>query len=169
MLEEATPEDREQKQSQRKRQSQIAEKEHRGEELGRRRADDPRDADSAEHSDRRVKTQKEHSQQQAVKSIANSRGKSKEPKVHSQQQAVKNIANSRRKEHRRSAGRWERFKVWHSEGICRQKARQRRCRKAKRRLRQSRRQNRHRHPNLSAVTEPEVTGKFRTESEVGDS
>ena len=105
MLEEATPEDREQKQSQRKRQSQIAEKEHRGEELGRRRAEDLRDADSAEQSDRRVKTQKEHSQQQAVRSIANSRREE-----HTQQQGKikkkkrKSIANSRQSRASPTAG-----------------------------------------------------------------
>ena len=56
VLEEATPEDREQEKnhrSQRKRQRQIAEKEHRGEELGRRRAEDLREFHSAEQSDRR--------------------------------------------------------------------------------------------------------------------
>ena len=45
VLDEATPEDREQEKnhrSQRKRRSQIATQEHRGEELGRRRAEDLR-------------------------------------------------------------------------------------------------------------------------------
>ena len=63
------------------------------------------------------------------------------------------------------------------------KAKQRRCRKANQRPRQSRRQNRiqrrrlrrkpmakrNQHPNFSALrAEPEVAGKFRTESEVGN-
>ena len=61
-------------------------------------------------------------------------------------------------------------------------ARQRRCRKPDQRQRQTRRQNRqqkqrprgkstaerNRHPNLSTLTEPEVTWKFGAESEVGD-
>ena len=64
VLEEATPEDREEtgpqleepavKRSQRKRQSQIAEKEHESEELGRRPVEDPRESHSAGQSDRRA-------------------------------------------------------------------------------------------------------------------
>ena len=64
------------KSSQRKRQRQIAEKEHRGEELGRRRVEDPRESHSTEQSDR--------------KSVANSRQMStanSRREVHSQQQA----------------------------------------------------------------------------------
>ena len=64
VLEEATPEDREQRQnhsqkpvakrSRPKRQRQIAEKEHRGEELARRRAEDLPEVHSDEESDKDV-------------------------------------------------------------------------------------------------------------------
>ena len=49
------------------------------------------------------KERKQHGYEDRGKSIPNSRGKSKEPTEHSQQQASQ--------EHRRSGGRWERFKV----------------------------------------------------------
>ena len=51
---EPQPEEPVVKRSQRKRQRQIADKEHRGEELGRRRAEDLREAQSAEQSDKDV-------------------------------------------------------------------------------------------------------------------
>ena len=87
VLEEVTPEPQPEepvvKRCQRKRQRQIAEKE---EEVGRRRAEDLREAHSAEQGEKDVSRRKrahptageksilqEHSQQQAVKSIANSR------------------------------------------------------------------------------------------------
>ena len=70
------------KRSQRKRQSQIAEKEHRGEELGRRRAEDLREAHSAEQSDKEVSRRKRAQPTAGEKSIANCRREE-----HSQQQA----------------------------------------------------------------------------------
>ena len=67
--------------SQRKRQSQIAEKEHGGEELGRRIAEDPRESDSAEPRGRRAQPTA------GEKSTPNSRGESKEQKEQCQLQA----------------------------------------------------------------------------------
>ena len=80
------------KRGQRKRQSQIAEKEHRGEELGRRRVEDPRESHSTEQSDRKAQpTAGEkstvNSSQQQQKSIPNSRGESKEQSEQCQLQA----------------------------------------------------------------------------------
>ena len=69
------------KRSQRQRQSQIAEKEHRGEELGRRRVEDLRESHSAEQSDRRAQPTA------SEKSIPNSRGESKEQEEQCQLQA----------------------------------------------------------------------------------
>ena len=75
------------KRSQRKRQRKIAEKDHRDEELGRRRAEDPGEAHSTEQSDKDVSRSKRAQPTAGEKSIPNSRGKSKEPKKHGQQQA----------------------------------------------------------------------------------
>ena len=55
---EPQPEEPVAKRSQRKRQSQIAEKEHRGEELGRQRAEDLRESHSDEQSDKDVSRRK---------------------------------------------------------------------------------------------------------------
>ena len=94
------PEEPVMKRSQRKEQSQTAEKEHRGEELGRRRAEHLREAHSAEQSEKKVSRRK--------KSTANSRREE-----HTQQQArrahptagEKSTPNSRRKEHTQQQGR----------------------------------------------------------------
>ena len=77
------------KRSQRKRQCQIAEMEHRGEELRRRRAEDLRESHSTEQSDRRAQpTAAENSTANSrQKSIPNSRGESKEQKEQCQLQA----------------------------------------------------------------------------------
>ena len=69
------------KKSQRKRQSQRAEKEHRDEELGRQRAEDLRKYHSADQSDRRAQPTA------GEKSTANSRRESKEQKEQCQLQA----------------------------------------------------------------------------------
>ena len=106
MLEEATEEDRKKRQNHsqkrqwwkrrcRKRQRQIAEKEHRGEELERRRAEYLREAHSAEQSDKDVSRGKRaqptagnRAQQTAgEKSVHNSRGEWKEQKEQCQLQA----------------------------------------------------------------------------------
>ena len=69
------------KRSQRKRQIQIAEKEHRGEELGRRRAEGLREAHSAEQSGKEVSRRRRAQPTAGEKSTANSRRKE-----HTQQQ-----------------------------------------------------------------------------------
>ena len=61
------PEEPVMKRSQRKRQRQISEMEHRGEELGRRRVEDLRESHSTEQSDRRStanRRREEHTEQQ---------------------------------------------------------------------------------------------------------
>ena len=67
--------------SQPKRHRQIAEKEHRGEEFGRRRAEDPRESHSAEQGGRRAQPTA------GEKSTPNSRRQSKEQKEQCQLQA----------------------------------------------------------------------------------
>ena len=69
------------KRTQQKRQSEIADTEHRGEELGRRRAEDLREAHSAEQSDRSAQPTA------GERSILNSREESKEQKEQCQLQA----------------------------------------------------------------------------------
>ena len=81
------------KRSQRKRQSQIAEMEHRGEELGRRRVGDPRESHLAEQSDKRAQPTADE------KNIHNSRRESKEQKVQRQLQAESyEVNNASKKE-----------------------------------------------------------------------
>ena len=76
------------KRSQRKKQRQIAEMEHRGEELGRRRVEDLRESHSAERCDRTAQPTA------GEKSIPNSRGESKEQKEQCQLQAEKYEENN---------------------------------------------------------------------------
>ena len=69
---------------QRQRIPQTRQKEHKGEELGHRRAEDLRESHSTEQSDKDVLRRKRAQPTAGEKSMANSRGTTKEPKEHSQ-------------------------------------------------------------------------------------